>query len=146
MLDNSTTYQKIKTDLLEARKSRNTALVASVSTLLGEIQNKVGAQAADAEPLVIAVVKKYANNLDEAIKLSSGRGDPDQLEAAKAERRALEAYLPSQMNESELRLFVRGCKAKGIANKGGIMKELKSMFPNRYDGKLAASIIDEELL
>lgn len=146
MLDNSTTYQKIKTDLLEARKSRNTALVASVSTLLGEIQNKVGAQAADAEPLVVAVVKKYANNLDEAIKLSTGRGDPAQVEAAQAERRALEAYLPSQLTDSEIRLVVRGCKAKGIANKGGIMKELKTGFPNRYDGKLAAQIIDEELL
>lgn len=54
----------------------------------------------------------------------------------------LEAFMPMQLNDAELKDIVATIVADVGKNKGAIMKALKTSYPNMYDGKKAAGIVD----
>lgn len=130
--------ERLRADALTARKSK--ALTAGVLvTLLGEIDTtakKLNPARDLTEDEVLAVVRKFLKNIDEALKVVTGEA------AAKlqAEKAALEAYLPTQMTAPEIEAFARAKIAAG-ANLGAVMGALKSERAGQYDGKLASEIV-----
>lgn len=50
--------------------------------------------------------------------------------------------MPMQLNDAELKDIVATIVADVGKNKGAIMKALKTSYPNMYDGKKAAGIVD----
>lgn len=132
---------QIKADAVKARKARSPEAKVLV-TLLGEIETKSktldpGKEMTDAD--VVAVVRKFLKGVDETLKLLDASKAPDAVAYAKAERAALEVYLPKQMTEAEIEAFVREKVSEG-ANIGQIMGSLKQEKAGEYDGKMASQV------
>ncbi|MBO9428680.1 GatB/YqeY domain-containing protein [Sulfitobacter sp. R18_1] len=132
---------QIKADAIKARKAKSPEAKVLV-TLLGEIDTKSktlapGKNMTDAD--VVAIVRKFLKGVDETLKLLDADKAPDAVAYAKAERAALEVYLPKQMTEAEIEAFVRAKVSEG-ANIGQIMGSLKQEKAGQYDGKIASQV------
>lgn len=130
---------KIKNDYLAARRAKSDA-IGVLSTLLGEMDGKTKTfnpprEMTDDE--VVALVKKFVGNLDEAIAASATR--PGSVEKLAAEKDALIGYLPQQMTAAEIEVVVREALAVDASLKA-VMAALKGNHAGRYDGKLASEI------
>lgn len=134
---------KIRQDAVAARRAKDPKASVLV-TLIGEADT--GAKAMkEPRPLedaeVVAIVRKFIKNIDETL---THVGQGTAADKAKAERAALEVYLPVQMTADEIATFARDAAAEG-SNLGQIMGRLKAEKAGQYDGKLAASIVKEAL-
>lgn len=134
---------KIQNDLLSERKAGTNKLKISLLTTLYSEASIIGfndkkRETTDVE--TIAVIKKFIKNIDECLTHAANQ------ESYLVEKEILSEYLPKQMNEAELKtaidVYICGC---GDVNKSQIMKYLKSSFNGRYDGKLAAQVVDSIL-
>jgi uncharacterized protein YqeY len=137
---------QIKKDQLQSRKDRDIIRSSLLTTLIGTldlVSKNVGHDVTDNE--VIAEIKKFIKNVEEVIK----HGTAITLVHAIRERALLEAYLPKQMTEEELRhaigLLVVELNVTDSKGMGKIMGALKSRFEGTYDGALASKIVKEAL-
>lgn len=143
--------QTIKTAQLEARKSRNSVKARVLTTLIGEAEmvgkNDGNRESTDAE--VMAVIKKFVKNLDETIRVAGDYRDGDRVDAAWAEKTVLQAFLPKQFSEDELRSVMQELIAQnglsGPKAMGVLMKELKAGYEGLYDGASASKLAKELL-
>jgi uncharacterized protein YqeY len=129
--------ETIREHTLSARKNKAPE-AGGLVTLLGEIDTKAKTlkPARDLkDDEVVAIVRKFLKGINEMMELSEAAPD-DKL---KAEKAALERYLPKQMSEDEIRDFCKARIAEGL-NMGQIMGALKASHPGQYDGKLASGI------
>jgi len=136
--------QKIKDDLLNARKSKDDLRKSLLGVLLGEIQldeSRSGKEMDDSG--VVKHIKKLKKSCDEMYD----RGD----EKAFQESKILDAYLPTEMSALEI--------VSAIRSENGLIEELVNA-PNRmrlmgkvkavldkdgrpYDGKMVSVVIKE---
>lgn len=133
---------RIRDDAVTARKAKDPKAGVLV-TLIGEADTamkglKAPRPLSDAE--IVAIVQKFIKNIDETLKVAKG----DAFDKARAERAAIEVYLPRQMTRDEMTAFVTAAAAEG-ANLGQIMARLKAEHAGQYDGKLASVIVKETL-
>ena len=134
---------QIQSDALAARKTKSITAGVLV-TLIGEINTRTktlnpARDLTDEE--VLAIVKKFIKNTDEMISaLSTGAQGAEAMDKAKAEKTALETYLPQQMTAQEIEAFAQEKVAQG-ANLGAVMAALKSERAGLYDGKLASEVV-----
>lgn len=132
---------RIKADALAARKMRATLAASTLTTLLGELETfgkNAGREPTDAD--VVTFVKKTIKNLDEMLHLTSETSEA--YGTAFREKELLEAYLPKQLTETELRSTIENIIAAGDGKTvGDVMKALKTNFNGQYDGALASSIL-----
>ena len=141
---------QIKADQLLARKQKEAIRASLLTTLIGEA-DMVGKNAGNRAPTdaeVVAVVKKFLKNIDETLKVVDPTSAGYAL--AKEEQSILVDYQPKQISADALRTMVNEIicyyeNAGDTANVGLVMKVLKAKFDGQYDGKLASSIIAEEL-
>jgi uncharacterized protein len=144
------TLEQIRADAIKARKAKATEAKVLV-TLLGEVETKsktLPAGQAMNDGDVVAVVRKFLKGVDETLKLLDAAKAPDAVSYAKAERAALEVYLPKQMTEAEIETFVRGfvaSKAPDVVNMGQIMGALKQEKAGQYDGRMASQVTKDVL-
>lgn len=132
---------EIKFDQTQARKARDSARVAILTTLLAEAStpglNDGKRESTNEE--VAAVLKKFVKNLNEVI--AAAGESPERM----AEKSIYESYLPSQISNDELGVMIDGILASNAdANMGTVMKELKASGAN-YDGKAASQIAKVKL-
>jgi uncharacterized protein YqeY len=134
------TLQNLKDEQLEARKARNTVKSSLLTTLLGELDTDAKRSGKDAD--ISAVVRKFMKNVLENISIAGDRRDSDWLDKLELEREILEGYLPKQLSQDQLELYLKQAIANhGFDNKGSLMKHLKDNFAGQYDGKLAAEVV-----
>lgn len=130
-----TLIQQIKDKQIAARKSGD-SLASLYTTLLGEAsiigKNAGNRETTDVE--VVAVVKKFIKNIDETVQALTSRGQDAYVYMQ--EKRALEAFLPSQLGEDQL----RDIAASRASDMPSFMKFLKENHAGRYDGKMASSV------
>lgn len=140
---------EIKADQLQARKDRNTQLTTLLTTFYSEAamigKNDGGRATTDAE--VHAVAKKFIKNANEVMAILSD--DDDRTAMAVFEVVNLTTYLPSQLNDLELKAVVcniiMNMSSPSPKDMGTVFKELKAGFDGQYDGKLAGQLIKELL-
>ena len=126
-------YDKIKADFMEARKARESYKSSFLSFVLGQIQNSSDVKADENgnktydDDLVLSVIK----NLDKKLKEVP---NPNSIESE-----VLENYLPSMLDESQIRELLSGVEG-GMKEK---MAFLKENYAFRYDGKTAAKVAKE---
>lgn len=131
-----TLMEQIKNEQIAARKAgaieaREASLL---TTLLGEaamVGKNAGRETTDQE--VVAVVKKFIKNIDETITALTAR--EQDISAFLVERRILERYMPTQLDEQGLKAI-----ASTMTSMPEFMKHLKENFAGQYDGKLASTI------
>ena len=134
--------QRIKDDQVQALKDRNKVKRSSLTTLYSEAAN-VGLndgkrESTDAE--VVAVVKKFLNNIEDTIKAL------DDVPTHIIDEQALFAeYLPTQMTEDQIvnaiELILVDFDTPTMKDMGKVMSALKNQHAGQYDGGLASKLV-----
>lgn len=141
---------RIESDLKQAMKAREKERVSTLRMLLTDLKNeKIAAGAEVDESRFIALVRKAIKQRHDAA--TQFRNGDREESAAKEEREAqmLEAYLPQQASEEEVRTAIRALIERegleGPASMGKIMKPMLDHFGPRVDGGTVSRLAREEL-
>ena len=99
---------------------------------------------------VLAILKKQVKMRKDALADFEKAGRTDLLDSYKAEIEILEAYLPAQMSEEEIRKLVTETAAEvgvegGKQNMGKLMKSVMPKVKGLADGNTVRKIIEEFL-
>jgi uncharacterized protein len=137
---------RLRNDLNTARKERNKLRTAVLSTFLSEVRNReieMGAEAADpdVEALLITAIKRRR---EAAEQMRAGRRE-ELAEKEDQEAVILQAYLPPQLDEVEVRAMVREAVRNGATDLGSVMKVVMPRVRGRFEGKELNRIVREEL-
>ena len=141
-----TLKETLRTDLNAARKDRDKLRTTVLTTFLSEIRNReieLGRDASDedVQPLVVTAIKRRREAAEQM------RGGGREELAAKEDQEAvmLQAYLPPQLTEDEVRALVRDAIAGGAKDLGSVMKAVMPQAKGKFDGKELNRIVRESL-
>ena len=127
-----TVQETINNDVRNAMKTKNVAVRDLLRVVIGEF-NRVDKVVSDEKAL--AIIKKMVINAKE--------------QGNTGEATILEAYLPSQMDELELKRVlmnhIMNLNSPSMKDMGGVMGFLKENHGGTYDGKLASTLVRELL-
>lgn len=135
-------FDTIKAEYLTQRKARASWQVASLSTLIGEIETLAkGSKGELTDAVVVTVVKKFIKNIDETLKVIAPTAVAE-MALLRSERELFEQFMPKQLTEAELRVAIENIILAGDgATVGDVMKALKTSYSGQYDGAMASSIL-----
>jgi len=137
---------RIKADAVEARKAKDRRRTTLLTMTLSEIRNheiEKGRDATDQD--VIEVVGRAIKQRKDAADQMRDGGRSELAEKEDEEARLLEAYMPEQLSEDEVRERVREIIAGGADSIGPVMGRLMPEIKGRFDGKEANRVVREEL-
>ncbi|HYH80697.1 MAG TPA: GatB/YqeY domain-containing protein [Longimicrobium sp.] len=136
----------IRNDLNAARRERDKLRTLVLTTFISEIRNKeidLGHELADAE--VHAVVTTAIKRRREAAEQMRAGGREELAQKEEQEAAILQAYLPPQLGEDEVRAMVREAIAAGAGDIGGVMKAVSPRTRGQFDGRELNRIARETL-
>jgi uncharacterized protein len=138
--------EQIRADLNQARKERDRLRTTVLTMLLADIRNREielgrAANDDDVRAIVTTSVKRRREAADQM--RSGGR---EEL-AAREEQEAvlLQAYLPPQLSEAEVRAGVRAAIEGGAGDLGSVMKAVMPKMKGLVEGRELNRIVREEL-
>ncbi|RMG45580.1 MAG: GatB/YqeY domain-containing protein [Acidobacteria bacterium] len=148
--------QRILDDMKEAMRARDTDRLATLRMLKAKITEaevaKRSAHGVDYQlddQGVLAVLAAYAKQRREAIEAYSKGGRDDLVEKERRELEVVEAYLPRQLGEEEIRerlkAIVAQVGASGPGDLGKVMKAAMAELRGAADGKLVNRLAREIL-
>lgn len=130
--------EKINADYISAFKEKNTLKKNILGVVKGEVQTAEKKGVLTTDESVIAVLKKIEKGLKESIE----KGD----ESAKAELEIISQYLPSQMEEEEIKNILKGYLTSGATpNLGYLMGSFNRDHKGKADNKLVSSVANQLL-
>jgi uncharacterized protein YqeY len=132
---------QIQRDRIEAMKTGQSERKATLDYILGEIQKKEKDPSAKGD-IAASVIAAYIKSLREFIEQHKA-DKPEICAKYEAEIAMLQAYLPRQLSEAELRAEIEALRATGLDKKGLIMKALKEKHGTAVDGKMATTLLDQ---
>jgi uncharacterized protein YqeY len=144
--DMSQLKQQIQSDLVEARKARDKTRTECLSMTLSEVRNReieVGSELDD-EGVQQVVTKAVKQRRDAASQMREG-GRGELAEKEEREVGILEAYLPAQLDDDEVRAIIRDIVDGGADQIGPLMGQLMPRIRGRFDGKRAQALVREAL-
>jgi len=136
----------IRDDLNAARRERDKLRTTVLTTFLAEIRNKeidLGRELADAD--VHGVATTAIKRRREAAEQMRAGGREELAQKEDSEAVILQAYLPPQLGEPEVRAMVREAIAAGASDIGGVMKAVSPRTRGQFDGRELNRIAREEL-
>ena len=137
---------RLRSDLIDARKSRDKLRTVLLSTLLSDVRNREIDTGSDLDSEgvqeVVSRAIKQRRDAEEQME-AGGRSDLAEKEAAEAEM--LQVYLPPPMSEEDVRALVRQAVKDGADALGPLMGRIMPQIRGRFDGKEANRIVREEL-
>ena len=139
-----TLKQRISREYLEAFKNKETVKKNLLGVIKGEIttteKNSNVSDLSDAD--VIKILTKASKNIKETLVAVES-------EESKIELSVVEAYLPKQMSEDEVRAAVANVineiDAKSPSEMGKVMSGFNAKFAGKADGKTVSTIVKELL-
>jgi uncharacterized protein YqeY len=135
----------VKQDLATAMKAREKDRVAALRLVLSELQKA----AKDGNDDEVAVLRRERKRRLESAEAFRGGGRPDLAAGEEAEAKVIEAYLPAELSDDELRSIVRSAIAEAGAESpkdmGMVMKAAMPAVAGRADGKRVSRLVQEEL-
>lgn len=138
--------ERLREDLNAARRGREKLRTMVITTLLAEVRNReieIGGEAADEEiERLLGTAIKRRREAAEQMR-QGGREELAVREDTEAE--ILRGYLPPQLDEAEVRGYVREAVAAGADNVGAVMKVVIPRVQGRFDGKELNRLAREEL-
>lgn len=142
----ATLKERLQSDLAEARRSRDKVRTVLLTTTLSEVRNREIAQGREcSDEDVVEVVAKAVKQRREAARTMAEAGRSELADKESSEAGLLEAYLPEQMTEDEVREIVRELVEEGTTDMGPLMGRLMQRIKGRFDGRDANRIVREEL-
>lgn len=155
-----TILSSIKAASLQARKDKNQAKAALLSTLISDVtmvgKNDGNRDVTEGE--VISIIKKYIVNATETVnrikafnasKANLAFTGYEEHQKCLSEIEVLTSFLPSQLTVEQLEKAVESVIAS-IENAtpkdmGKVMKALKSLHDGQYDARIASELIKAKL-
>jgi len=138
-----TLLQQLKADQLQARKNRDQAKTAILTTLVAEVVS-VGfndGKRATSDLEAITVIKKFIKNVNEVIAASDGHN----VSLYTYERDIYDSYIPNQLSQDEIvaiaKQIISTIDDPSIKSLGFVMKVMKQNHAGLYDGKVASTVI-----
>jgi uncharacterized protein YqeY len=137
--------ERIRADVTAAMKAGDRDRVTALRLVLSELQ-KAAKEGGDDELTVLRRERKRRRESEEAYR-EAGRTDLAEGEAYEA--RAIEAYLPAELSDSELDALIAGAIADTGASTprdmGQVMKQVMAASGGRADGKKVSTKVKEAL-
>ena len=129
--------ETIRKDMQDAKRIKETLKANLLSTLYAEIftLSKSGKELTEEDE--IRIIRKFIKNTDETLAFDI---TPEAKEKLLAEKKILEAYLPSQLSKEEIDKIVGEMTAGGKTIKD-IMPFFKENYSGRYDGRTVSEAI-----
>jgi uncharacterized protein YqeY len=138
-------YDRIQSDLVEARRHRDELGLSTLSLLKSELvkaSKETGAGALDDE-LVKRVARKEVKRRQEAIEVYRKAGREESAVREEAEMAVLRGYLPAAMStedvEAEVQAVIDELKPAGPKAFGAVMKAATARLAGRAEGNQVAS-------
>jgi uncharacterized protein YqeY len=134
-------FQRLETDLAEARRRSDAVALGSLGLLKSEVVNsskEANFSGSIDDALVIATVRKEIKRRRESADAYTSAGRADAAEKELAAAAVLKPYLPAQLDpaelEAELRKVIEDVKPAGPAGFGQVMKEANLRLAGRAAG------------
>jgi uncharacterized protein len=138
--------ERLRADLNDARRQRDKQRLAVLTMTVSEVRNReieLGRPATDDD--VQEVVNRAVKRRREAAEQIRAAGRGELADREEQEAAVLVSYLPSQLDEAEVRGLVRDAIAGGASNVGAVMSAVMPALKGRFDGREANRIVREEL-
>jgi uncharacterized protein YqeY len=145
--------QQLQEELKQSMLAKNALKTSTLRMLLSALNyaeiNKGGAnyEATDAD--VMEVIQKEAKQRRDSIEAFESGGRQEMADKEKQELTILQAYLPEQMSEEEIRNLVdetvSQTGAAGMQDIGKVMGALMPKVKGKSDGNLVNKIVREKL-
>jgi uncharacterized protein len=140
-------YDRIQTEMVDARKKRDDVALDTLSLLKSELvrASKEGSAGGKIDDeLVVRVARKEVKRREEAIDLYRKAGREDSARREEAEMAVLRGFLPATMSEqdieSEVRAVIAEVKPDGPKGFGLVMKAATARLAGRADGNQIAAV------
>ncbi len=146
-----TLREHLMSDLKEAMKSKDQLKVDAIRFLQAAIKNREieARPAAITEQDILAVVKKMAKQRKESIDQYQKANRQDLVDKESAELKLIEAYLPQQLSEDQVRSTIKdvinALSATSIKQMGAVIKEVQARTQGTADNKLVSEIVKASL-
>ena len=138
-------YDRIQSDLVQARRSRDELGLSTLSLLKSELvkaSKETGAGELNDE-LVQRVARKEVKKREEAIEVYRRAGREESAAREEAEMAVLRGYLPAAMStdavEAEVQAVIDELKPEGPKAFGAVMKAATARLAGRAEGSQIAA-------
>ena len=137
--------EQIRADVNSAMKAGDRDRAAALRLVLSELQKDAKEGAGDE----LAVLRRERKRRHESATAFRSGGHADRAAAEEAEAEIIEAYLPAELSDEELRAIVADAVAEtGAASPkdmGQVMKAAMPRVAGRADGKRVSALAQEAL-
>ncbi len=142
----------LQSDLTESIRSRDAVRSATLRMALtavtnAEVAGTVARELSDED--VLRVLAKEAKKRKEAMTAYTDAKRPELAAKEEAELGVLDAYLPAQLTDDELRALVaeavKDTGATGLPQLGLVMKAVQPLVAGRADGGRVAALVKQAL-
>lgn len=139
-------YDRIQTELIEARRARDELRLSTLSLLKSELVKASKENAAAGtldDDLVVRVARKEVKRREEAIEVYRKAGREESAKREEAEMAVLRGYLPAAMStedvEAEVQSVIDELKPEGPKAFGAVMKAATARLAGRAEGAQIAA-------
>jgi len=145
---------RLTTEMKEAMKARDTAKLATVRMIQAALKDKdIEARGLGKEPAsdeeILSLLQKMIKQRTESASVYDQGGRPELAANERAEIAIIEAFLPKQMDEAEMRAAVDAAiletGAAGQKDMGRVIAALKGTFAGRMDFGKASGLVKAAL-
>ena len=140
-----TLVDTVQQDLVAAMKAREADRVLALRLVLSELQK--ACKDGDADELAV-LRRERKRRLESASAFREG-GRAELADGEEAEARIIEAYLPAELSDDELRAIVQAAIVESGASSpkdmGQVMKAAMGKVGGRADGKRVSALVSEAL-
>jgi uncharacterized protein len=145
-----TLKEKLLSDMKGALKSRDSLRLNTIRSVISAIKNQEIDLRKDLQDEdILSLITREVKKRKEAATLFEQGGRLDLMEKEKQEHAILQAYMPEQTSEEDLRKRIQEViaetKAEGMKDFGKIMKVLVPEFKGKADNGLIKNLAGEYL-
>ncbi len=142
--------QKLRDDLKQALRSRDSLRVSALRLVLADINNAEIAKGAPLDDVgILSVVAKRAKQHRESIDAFSKGNRSDLVAKEEAELAVLREYLPEPISREEIivaaRQVIEEIGARGPGDKGKVMSKLMVQLKGKAEGREVSDVVSELL-
>lgn len=144
--------EKIDNDLRQAmlaREKEKLEAIRAVKTAFVLARSDKGAGSVLTEPEEIKIMQKLVKQRKESAAIYKDQNRKDLYDKEMIEAAVIEAYLPVQMNEAEIKKIVQRIitetSALGMKDMGKVMAAATKELAGKADGKIISGIVKELL-
>ena len=142
----SALFGTLQQELTTARKAQDKPRTLLLGTIVSDVKNRqIELRRPVTDDEVVEVIRKGIKRRRESVEMYEKGGREELAARERVEAEQLEAFLPAQASEDELRAAVRGAIAAGASNLGAVMGQVLPRFKGRAEGATVSSLAREEL-